>query len=171
MELVSALCEAPVGQCARIPRNVLFGWDTKERPLVWRRAAFGVGDTCAAAPCPLGHCGAQLLPVPCLGWWGWRHWIRMSTDGTAGGMLWGGIYASCSSPWCCAVLAAADSPAVPPPPACNRGRAAARATCSTKMTLPSHHPTTACPHKPSHRRTSTPSSRGHTAWPCPPSPR
>lgn len=58
-----------------------------------------------------------------------------------------------------------------PPPACNRGRAAARATCSTKMTLPSHHPTTACPHKPSHRRTSTPSSRGHTAWPCPPSPR
>lgn len=57
------------------------------------------------------------------------------------------------------------------PSACSRGRAAARATCSTKTTSPSLHPTTACPRKPSRRRTSTPSSRGRTAWPCPPSPR
>lgn len=58
-----------------------------------------------------------------------------------------------------------------PPSACSRGRAAARATCSTKTTSPSRRPTTACPRKPSRRRTSTPSSRGRTAWPCPPSPR
>lgn len=170
MDLVGTLCEVPVGQCAQMPTNVLFGWDTKECPLVRQGTAFGAGDTCAAAPCPLGHCGAQLLPVPRLGWWGWRCWTRMGTEGAAGGMLWGGLYASCPSSWCCAVLATADSPAVPSP-ACNRGRAAARATCSTKMTLPSHRPTMACPHKPSHRRTSTPSSRGRTAWLCPPSPR
>lgn len=46
----------------------------------------------------------------------------MGTDGTAGGMLWGGIYASCSSPGCCVVLAAADSPAVPLPPSLQQGK-------------------------------------------------